>query len=599
MLSAMPHRGEETSLCNPAPGFHLGTCFLPGHDSTITTDSAYTTALDGALYPTGGWETNLSSKQRLAAAYHQFGEAGINTLNGEFAYAHWDRCKQTLILARDPFGNKPLFYHRNKERLIFASEIKALLALSDTPANLHRDRVADFFLPELEGIDKQVTFYQGIYRVPSGHYLRLRDRSTTLHAYWKPESGKDTAGPFEDHVGLFRDTLREAVTSRIGKGKQTGVLLSGGLDSCAVAAVASQSIQHPLNTYSLVLGHHEPDCPESASIATMLAANAFDAHQLTPGETLANVPSFTSLLGRLDNPFSATLLAGPIPLYALAKRSGMGRLLDGVDGDLVTSLTGNYPWFLANEFGFGTGWQEIYYEACYFEERLKLPFNLGRFAVRQVIHRMLSRERFPRPQLRRWQSSRALTHQLRHSPINEHFQSETHLLDRIRQQRENEHPRYPKTIRDASAQTLTAPYLTAAIERYEEAAALFSLEASHPLLDISLVKLCLSLPWHTRIRQGMPKWILREAMKAHLPSEIITQHKLPNIGGWFSDHYISNYLEHEPTPPRWLLERLEDFLNIDNLKAVWMATASLTPHADKDNLVPQAIALAEWLRARF
>ena len=153
-------------------------------------------------------------------------------------------------------------------------------------------------------------------------------------------------------------------------------------------------------------------------------------------------------------------------------------------------------------------------------------------------------------------------------------------------------------MRTACAHTLSAPYLAAALERYEEAAAIHSLTVSHPFMDKRLVEFCLELPWDFRIHNGVPKWILRQAMKEMLPTAITDQYKVENIGQWFSDEVFGKYLKANSVPPKWLLERLEDFILIDDLKDQW---SSALDHQDQGipDLVISSIVLAEWLRQHF
>jgi hypothetical protein len=226
----------------------------------------------------------------------------------------------------------------------------------------------------------------------------------------------------------------------------------------------------------------------------------------------------------------------------MAKANGMHRVVDGVDGDIVTSLTGNYQWFVANELGLVAGCRELIKEALYFDEHRTLPRMLTSFVSRRLLNRLLPRKNPIRTLLRSHQTNSSRRRSIEESPIKSAFANEVHLLDRYCQQFENEHPRYPVRIQDACSNTLTAPYLVAAIERYEEAASTYSLQATHPFMDQRLVNFCLHTPWDFRTRDGVPKWILRQAMAKQLPSKITNQYKIENIAHWFLDEINRNYL---------------------------------------------------------
>ncbi len=608
LLQGMSHRGTIQELIAPAATLALGICSNQSITRSLHAAQQSVILLDGAIHgglPESLQNCNERSKpstsneaRTLLEAFREGRHRILDDLVGDFAFAIWDHDRQELTLARDAFGTRPIFFYKDRKRIVFASEVKGLLNLPWISTGLNRERVADYLLGSLEGINKHATFHENIYRVPAGSYLTICNRSVATHPYWKPSTDVTEHLDDTDSIATFASTFRTAVECRYQAPAQTGILLSGGIDSCSIVGSARDMVSSPVNTFSLISGAHDPDCDESHSVALMQSMGHLNARNLSPDEVSKVAPTIPSFVARIDNPFTASLLAGPVPLYAMAQAEGLEAVLDGVDGDVVTSLTGNHHWFLANEFGIKTGLRELVNEAAYYESNAELPKAITRFLFRRLANGLISRSNPIRSLFRRRQGSRTGQNDITNSPIKNSFAKETHVLDRFRQQHENEHPNYPDTIRKACQQTLTAPYIVAAIERYEEAAASFGLTASHPFMDRRLVEFCLRIPWNFRIHHGQPKWILRQAMKPVLPKEIYAQYKIANIGHWFIHEILRDYLRQNPAPSSRTLETLEDFVEIDELKQRWR-TAGENPEEANDDLLSSSIILSEWLQQHF
>src|SRR5205085_2651536 len=142
---------------------------------------------------------------------------------------------QTLVCARDAFGAKPLYYHWDGRRLLFASEVGALFADPSAPRRPDTATIVDYLLMDFR--DPGATFFDGIRRVPPGHVLAVGPRGLSLRRYWTPSGATRAADP----VGEFAATFRAAVADRLADAPAAGVLLSGGIDSTRVASVAGGS----------------------------------------------------------------------------------------------------------------------------------------------------------------------------------------------------------------------------------------------------------------------------------------------------------------------------------------------------------------------
>ena len=606
MLEAMPHRGTSIHVTKPRPHIAIGICTDHAISDSLSTHQGSLSFIDGEIY-SGLHESRApqeiitsqdSTSTNVLTAFCSRRHDLFKDLAGEFALTIWDDRNEELTFARDAFGTRPLYFYRSPKLFAFASEVKGLLALSSISSALNRDRVADFILSSLEGIDTRSTFFKGIHRVAAGHYYRLSNQRLSSYRHWNPSANSTTEVHSVEYIEEFKRIFQTAVKCRYRDPSHTGILLSGGIDSCSIAAIAASFTEQNLNTFSLKTGIKNPACEESESIDYFQSKNNFNIRNLLASEVVNTAPSIRTLASTIDNPFTASLIAGPIPLYAMAKASGMQCVLDGVDGDIVSSLTGNYQWFIANEEGLAAGCRELVREGLYFDEHRNLPRMLTSFVFRRLTNRLIPRNARLRNWLRSRQTDSSRKRSIEGFPIKPSFAKEVHVIDRYRQQFENEHPRYPFKIQEACSNTLTAPFLVAAIERYEEAASTYSLQATHPFMDVRLVKFCINTPWHFRTRNGVPKWILRQAMAKQLPSKITNQYKIENIGHWFLDEINRNYLTNNPTPPNWLLDILEDFVEIERLQEDWKQAAS-SHTADISNTINTSILLGEWLRAHF
>src|SRR5690606_5180502 len=182
----------------------------------------------------------------------------IPQLRGMFAIAVWDAQERELVLARDRFGVKPLYYvHSADGSLWFASEIKALLAAGAVRPSLNRRVLPDYLANHAPSGDE--TMFEGVRRLPPGHTLTWRDGAVTIERYWdlpvgeKPHEGK-TDG---DLVNEYRERFREAVRLRLMADVPLGMFLSGGIDSAAITAMMASLVDEPIRTFSVAFAERE------------------------------------------------------------------------------------------------------------------------------------------------------------------------------------------------------------------------------------------------------------------------------------------------------------------------------------------------------
>ena len=189
-----------------------------------------------------------SDTEVMIHAYEDFGKDCVKYFNGMFAFAIWDSRTQTLFLGRDRVGVKPLYYTIQGGTFIFASEIKAIL---QHPAVARRvDPIAVDEFMTYGYVQGARTAFDGIFRLPEGHTLTLRDGAVTVARYWDLEFKPDETRSEQDHIDRVRELLTDSIRLRLRSDVPLGVLISGGMDSSAVVGLLSRGVGK-IKTYSI------------------------------------------------------------------------------------------------------------------------------------------------------------------------------------------------------------------------------------------------------------------------------------------------------------------------------------------------------------
>src|ERR1051325_3256820 len=171
----------------------------------------------------------------LLHMYLEYGEDCLKRLRGMFAFGLWDKRQNKFFIARDRLGIKPLYYRLKDGAFCFASEIKALLAL-DTAAEIDRQALHDYLTFRYTISPR--TMFRGIQKLPPGYSLEYVAGKIQVRKYWELDFEKSNGVPHDDWPGLFRQQFTEALRYHLVSDVPVGILLSGGLDSSVVTAVA-------------------------------------------------------------------------------------------------------------------------------------------------------------------------------------------------------------------------------------------------------------------------------------------------------------------------------------------------------------------------
>lgn len=254
MRLALRNRGPDDTgtFLSPASGVALAHTRLAildtsaaGHQPMRSADGRHVIVFNGEIYNHAALRRELESAgetfvshsdtEVILAMYRRHGPACVHELEGMFAFCVWDERERTAFLARDPFGIKPLYYHAQAGKLVFASEVRAVLASGLVSRRPCREALFSYWL--YGTVQEPLTVAEEVLCLPAGHYLTWHEGRAKLRCYWDPQIIGEGIAP-GDAVAATRTALRESVGRHLVSDVPVGVFLSGGVDSTAVAALA-------------------------------------------------------------------------------------------------------------------------------------------------------------------------------------------------------------------------------------------------------------------------------------------------------------------------------------------------------------------------
>ena len=273
----------------------------------------------------------------LVHLYEESGTALLDFLDGMFAFGLWDRSRQRLLLARDQLGIKPLYYAQAGKLLVFASEIKAILASGLVPAQPSLDGVASYLA--YRHPVTPLTMFEGIHSLPPGHRLVAEDGCVRMERYWDlvmPEVREDRGEAF--YRERVRTLLRESVRKRLMSDVPLGAYLSGGLDSSIVVALMAEEMGSALKTYAVGFGDVGTD---EFPYARMVAQQYSTDHT----EVVLGSDRYMELLPDLIEKRDAPLgVPNEVPLYEMSRvlKRDITVVLSGEGADEIFGGYGDY-----------------------------------------------------------------------------------------------------------------------------------------------------------------------------------------------------------------------------------------------------------------
>jgi asparagine synthase (glutamine-hydrolysing) len=359
MLMALRHRGPDDrgwqliSTNSVADGYiglanaRLAILDLSpaGHQPMHDAETGNWIAFNGEIYNhldlrkeigarAGAW-TSTSDTETVLRAYRLWGASCVERLRGMFAIAIWDARANALWCARDRLGIKPFYYYASDNTLLFASEVRAVLASGRVPVRLDFAGLAGYV--RFGAVPEPLTLIENVHSLPAGHWMRLRQgRVDEIAAYWEP-SPKQFMDQGESIIDLARRNLERAAGEHVLSDVPVACFLSGGIDSSIIAGFAAKKLGPQLHTFTL--GFNEGTVDESAYAQAVAEKHGTTHHvaRLSRAEIAAQVPAAVQ---SMDLP-----TVDGLNTYIISKAvadAGYKVVLSGLGGD---ELFGGYPSF--------------------------------------------------------------------------------------------------------------------------------------------------------------------------------------------------------------------------------------------------------------
>ena len=501
-----------------------------GHQPMATDDSRLWITFNGEIYNFLELRKELASRgcrfrtrtdtEVILQAYEVFGEDCVKHLNGMFAFALWDATRKKLLLARDRLGKKPLYYHQQGEKFIFASEMKAILAMPEVPREI--DMASMNFYLTGGYIPAPWSIFKHIRKVREASYLVYQNGRICEKPYWElPQPEPDRARTEEEYAQELEALLFDAVRCRLLSDVPLGAFLSGGIDSSAVVAMMAKVNSQPTKTFTIDFS--EKTFSEIDD-ARRVADHCRTQHQVLQVATEA-INLLPKLVWHFDEPFADS---SAIPTYYVSKmaREHVTVILSGDGGD---ELFAGYVNYLkkdehANWLYLPASWRRMTFGRVADALPIQAPMRnaLKYVATASLDDGPMALGLYPyikddviAPSIRR--------------------ELQKHDVAALRQEILSKFKTTDKLTRLQLADTKL--YLPGDIlVKVDRMSMANSLETRAPLLDYRLVEFAARLPAPLKMQNGVAKYLLKKVLQRYLPAETLAKRKhgfaVP-INQWF------------------------------------------------------------------
>lgn len=441
-------------------------------------------------------------------SYRRWGTNCLHRLNGMFAFALWDGRERRLFCARDRFGIKPFYYRAAAGRFLFASEIKALLEDKDF-ARRPNDRAAYEYLSRGRHDFSTDTFFEGIHQLGPGQALCLRldeadpSPQPRIEPWWSLDTTPCPASQAEA-VKRLRELLEDSVRLQMRADVPIGSCLSGGLDSSSIVCLMSRLTSTgaaPVKTFTL--SHHDPRYDERTYSRAIVGHTGAAAHEVfpDPDHLLAEM---ATIHWHQDEPLAGSSVLGQWSVMRAAAGAGVKVLLDGQGADEV--LLG-YPGFWGSHLADLVKRGHWLTGACEWSAWRRVHGTVPPTAMAGLVRGLLPN---------------AVANGARRQVTGESSWMAPLFSKKVRRDVETEPPatRAGASVVERHVHRALTEDLPALLHYEDRNAMAMGLEARVPFLDHRLVELLARIPTEFKLRDGVTKVLLREAMRGLLPESV-------------------------------------------------------------------------------
>jgi asparagine synthase (glutamine-hydrolysing) len=528
-------------------------------------------ALRRELLARGHSIATSSDTEVIVHLYEEVGDDVVHSLRGMFAFALWDSRRRRLLIARDRVGIKPLHYWSQGSGLVFASELRSMLAMPEFAPQLSIDAIAQYltfgYVPESHCI------FEGVRKLPPGHRLTWEPGGKArVERYWTSERAERTIADGEA-IEELRALIRESVELHLESDVPLGAFLSGGIDSSTVVAQMAQLVPGRVKTFSIGFeeaSHNE--APHAALVAREIGTEHTELIVRPDADSLID-----SVVTGFDEPFGDS---SALPTY-LVSQMAREQVTVALSGDGGDELFGGY-----------TRYAELL-------TRRELP-PFARHALRRVVEHLPQGTRgrnrlldMGRTLQGRYAATVAAPARVREGGmLSETLAQRVGPMDALLSA-----AFAPMAGRDLLAQMTAVDLVTYLpgdiLTKVDRMSMSVSLEARVPLLDHHVVEFAMALPSRLKQRDGVGKWVLREAIRDLVPARVLAHPKqgfgVP-LRRWFRDE-IGHRLDALLEPSA----RIGPY--VDRATVERMVREHRAGRRDHSHLLWRLVALELWLGA--
>lgn len=529
MVSVMNHRGPDDR------GYYIDSQIALGHarlsiidlsesgrQPMTNEDGTVRMCVNGEIYNyielrreligQGHQFQSQSDSEVIVHAYEEWGQECLSKFNGMFGLAIWDSRKRTLLLARDPMGEKPLYYWRDDSRgvLIFASEIKAILAAGVKP-EVNQDALAGYLAFQYT-VGRQ-TLFKGINKVLAGEVMTIGgEQPPKIERYWDIHAGKLLPSVTDDDcVRLLRERLDNSAEIRMRADVPVGAFLSGGIDSAAVVALAKPFAKSEFHTFSVGFETFS-ETPYAETVAKYLGTTHHNL--LIKAEDVAK--DIRKVAWHCDEPLGDAAIINNYYLGKAAHDQGVRVVLAGEGGD---ELFAGYK-----HYQVGMKWHWVY----------RLPESVRMLGA--VLLSLMPDKGKADSVCGRIHHLAAFFCQDRFGDAHEYMltvmgdvEAERYCVSNKRGRswawNRIPHERQDDTLDDMLATDCKNLLPEKFLMKADKAVMANSVEERLPLLDKNVVELAFSIPARLKLHNGQEKYVFRQAVKGLLPPDIVNRPK--------------------------------------------------------------------------
>ncbi len=466
--------------------------------------------------------------ETILRLYERHGKDVAAHLRGMFAFAIWDARTEELLLVRDRFGVKPLYYaHLSDGSLYFGSEIKAILASGAVQAALNMGALPDFLANHAPSGDD--TLFAGIRRLPPGHTLVWHNGDIRISRYWDLHFGPTDERADDVLIAEYRERFVDAVRMRLMSDVPLGMFLSGGIDSASITAAMSGMVDEPIKTFSVAFAEREANELEFARLVAQRYRTDHHEVVVSPHDFWDAVPR---LIWHEDEPMAHP---SSVALYFVSRLAAerVKVVLTGEGSDETLAGYNRYRVTVLNQ-RMGERWERWMPRGV----RAGVRGAIGVLAARSRLRQRLSRTALVLP-----------------ADLTTLYFDNFAVFSRQRQQRllspsaraliggADPYQAAQAALGHTDAVSLldqllyadTKTYLHELLMKQDQMSMAASIESRVPFLDHPLVEFAARLPQRLKLRGWTTKYVLRQAMKDMLPAEILERRKMGfpvPVGSW-------------------------------------------------------------------